>query len=176
MSKFKLIAIVAAAVAVIAGSAAYAAIPDGNGVIHACYWKSTSGPIRVIDPAQGQKCTSNENALDWSQQGPPGAPGPKGDKGDPGQQGPAGVSGYEIVPHPFPFTPFTIDPGANWTIPTDCPVGKTPIGVAFDSSAILAVEKSAPAGQLHREWDLTVRNIDNHTGTLAISVICVIAS
>ena len=176
MSKFKLIAIAAAAVAVIAGSAAYAAIPDGNGVIHACYWKSTTGQLRIIDPSQGQKCNSNENALDWSQQGPPGAPGPKGDRGDPGQQGPAGISGYEVVPHPFPI-PWKMPPGSTSTIPTLCNAGETAIGVASDSTAVLAVEKSAP-GTLNAplEWDLKVKNIDNQTGTLTVSVICVIAS
>jgi hypothetical protein len=176
MSKFKLIAIVAAAVAVIAGSAAYAAIPDGNGVIHACYWKSTTGPLRIIDPAQGQKCTSNENALDWSQQGPPGAPGVQGDKGDPGQQGPAGVSGYEVVPHPFPL-PWKMNPGQTSTIPTLCNAGETAIGIAFNSTVALAVEQSAPGVQnAPLEWDLKVKNIDNQTGTLDVSVVCVIAS
>jgi hypothetical protein len=176
MSKFKLAAILAAIAAVAAGSAAFAAIPDGNGVIHACYWKGTTGSMRIIDPAQGQKCTSNENELDWSQQGPPGAPGARGDKGDPGQQGPAGVSGYKVEPHVFPV-PWTMDPGQISTIPTDCNVGETAIGVAFNSTAVLAIEESAPSPyNAPRAWELKVKNIDNQTGTLDVSVLCVVAS
>jgi hypothetical protein len=93
VSKFKLAAIVAALGAVAAGTAAYAAIPDGNGLIHACYDKQ-SGQVRIYDSQTNlpKGCGSKEIAISWNQQGPqgiPGPPGPKGDKGDQGEPGPS---------------------------------------------------------------------------------------
>lgn len=64
---------------------AYAAVPDGTGVIHACYAKN-SGSLRVSDTAE---CKSGEVALSWNQIGPAGAIGEQGPPGDPG---PAGTS------------------------------------------------------------------------------------
>jgi hypothetical protein len=72
------------AAAVTGGAVAYAAIPDGSGVIHGCYSKR-DGTLRVIDTATGASCSAaKESPLTWNQAGPPGPPGPKGDKGDPG--------------------------------------------------------------------------------------------
>jgi hypothetical protein len=84
MSKSKLALVAGAVAAVAAGSAAFASIPDGGGVIHACYGKPGSpkpGAIRVIDPSKSEACSSLENPLDWNQQG---LPGEKGETGDPG--------------------------------------------------------------------------------------------
>ena len=79
MFRSKKIAVLAAgAVAALAlGSFAFAAIPDGNGVIHACFNKN-SGAVRVTDTATNlpQGCSSKEAALDWNQQGPKGDRGP----------------------------------------------------------------------------------------------------
>src|SRR5262245_1741916 len=68
------LAAAAVAVAALAAGAAYAAIPDGQGVIHGCYEKK-SGALRVADLEAGtpQPCTPKEHALDWNQQGPAGA-------------------------------------------------------------------------------------------------------
>ena len=62
---------------------AFAAIPDGSGVIHGCY--KDNGDLRVIDPTSSKKnfseCKNNETALDWDAHGtqrPPGPPGPPG--------------------------------------------------------------------------------------------------
>ena len=85
------IALGVAAIVVIAAGVAYAAIPDNNGVIHACMLKST-GTIRLIDTSLGSNnlrghCTTLETQVSWSQQGPKGdtglqgAPGAKGDPG-----------------------------------------------------------------------------------------------
>ena len=91
------------------GGAAYAvaSVPDGTGVIHACYQvaspgstiPTSSGPtaqapnIRIIDPSAGQRCTTSfvpgatatfEAPLDWNatgQQGPQGIPGTPGAPG-----------------------------------------------------------------------------------------------
>jgi hypothetical protein len=91
----KPIAVAAAAAAVfLAAGVAYAAIPDGNGVIHGCYLK-TNGRLRVIDTDNNTKpCESKkEIPLSWSQSGPQGPPGQPGQDGSPGQQGPPGPSG-----------------------------------------------------------------------------------
>jgi hypothetical protein len=91
----------ATAAAFVCAGIAYAAIPDGSGVIHGCF--KGNGDLRVIDPAaakkQDQACKHNETALDWSQQGPAGPQGatgpqgPAGPAGTAGDQGPAGPSG-----------------------------------------------------------------------------------
>jgi hypothetical protein len=78
-----------------AAGAAYAAIPDSNGIIHGCY-TNRGGLLRVIDLSMSQKCTAFETPLDWSQKGPkgdPGPPGPAGAAGDTGAQGPPGPPG-----------------------------------------------------------------------------------
>ena len=67
----KLAVLVAGAAAALAvGSFAFAAVPDGNGDIHACYNKD-SGALRVTDTATNKPkaCTDKEQALDWSQRG-----------------------------------------------------------------------------------------------------------
>jgi hypothetical protein len=79
---------------VLAGGIAFATIPDPNGVIHACYTKST-GELRVID-ASVTNCTKKQTSLNWNVQGPQGPPGIEGRPGTPGIQGPPGPShGYE---------------------------------------------------------------------------------
>ena len=75
--------LVMAAVAV-----AQAAIPDEDGVIHACY-ANNNGDLRVVD---GESCRNNETELSWSQAGPEGAEGPQGPEGPVGPQGPQGNS------------------------------------------------------------------------------------
>lgn len=54
-----------------------ASMPDGNGVIHACYTKGSSAKTRIIDTAN-QSCNGNETAISWNQQGPTGPQGPQG--------------------------------------------------------------------------------------------------
>lgn len=67
-----------------AGAVAYASIPDGSGVIHACRNKG-AGQVRIVD-TPSQRCRPDEIALTWNQSGPP---GPKGDPGSPGGSGQA---------------------------------------------------------------------------------------
>jgi hypothetical protein len=90
----KLVASLIAIVAVAAGSAAFAAIPDAGGVVHACYDKQ-SGVLRATDTATNlpKGCTAKEAALTWNQQGPQGVAGPQGQKGDVGATGPQGPKG-----------------------------------------------------------------------------------
>ena len=86
----------AAAVCLIGGGVAHAAIPDANGVIHGCYVTS-SGTIRIIDDAV-TTCRPSETAVQWNisgpigPQGPAGAQGPHGETGATGLQGPVGPS------------------------------------------------------------------------------------
>lgn len=93
--------IVAAAGAVVAtalaGSVAWAAIPDAGLVIHTCYSKA-QGTWRPIDYPT-ETCRGGETQLDFNQKGLKGdtglqgPPGPKGDKGDKGDQGIQGLKG-----------------------------------------------------------------------------------
>jgi hypothetical protein len=173
MSKFKLTAIVAVVVAVAAGSAAYAAIPDGNGVIHACYWKGGGGQIRMIDTDAGQKCLATENALDWNQPGPQGAKGAKGDTGDSGQPGPDGLQGYQVLAVP---TPFTIQPGASINVFAPCPNDKVAIGGIYESTVAVGLFRSMPEPLPKSGWRMALKNIDAQAGTITASALCANAS
>jgi hypothetical protein len=81
--------------ALLAAGAAYATIPDSNGVIHGCS-TTKDGSLRVIDPGAGQSCGTKESPLDWDTKGPAGPQGPIGPIGPTGPQGPAGSAhGYQ---------------------------------------------------------------------------------
>src|SRR5262245_4217501 len=85
---------VIAAFCLLAGiGAAYAALQDPAGVIHACI--DGKGNTRIIDVAV-ESCRKGETPLSWNQtgpQGPAGAPGATGATGATGPQGPAGATG-----------------------------------------------------------------------------------
>lgn len=85
-----LAASVVVAALLVAGGIAYAAIPDGSGVIHGCYLKGL-GTLRVIDTDKAQTCSKLEAPLDWSQTGPQGTQGPQGPQGPTGPTGPSDV-------------------------------------------------------------------------------------
>ena len=87
-----LVAFVIAAVAL--AGAAVAAIPDGDGVIHACR-KVDGGALRVV--ARASACRSGERALAWNRRGAAGPPGPAGPKGATGAQGPQGPAGPALA-------------------------------------------------------------------------------
>ncbi|MBE2317004.1 collagen-like protein [Solirubrobacter sp. CPCC 204708] len=74
---------------------AYAAIPSGDGTIHACMLKEV-GTIRLIDPGKSGlqgKCSGLETKLTWNQKGQPGPAGPQGEPGPRGETGAAGPQG-----------------------------------------------------------------------------------
>lgn len=75
-----------------AAGISYAAIPDSTGLIHGCY-STTSGALRVIDPAKTKACPTGTTGLNWNQKGLQGPAGPKGPAGPQGPQGPAGPQG-----------------------------------------------------------------------------------
>ena len=68
-----------AALLVASTGMAAAAIPDSDGVIHACL-NNRTGAVRIIDTEApvSATCTSKETALSWNQTGPAGEPGPAG--------------------------------------------------------------------------------------------------
>jgi len=89
------LAVAVALLGLVGGAVAYASIPDGSGVIHACYKKSSpnQGVLRVIDTQLGQTCANNELSLYWNQRGPSGPSGASGPAGASGPSGPSGLSG-----------------------------------------------------------------------------------
>jgi hypothetical protein len=72
-------------------SRANAAIPDADGVIHACLDQGT-GEVRLIDTeaTPPETCTPPEVPIKWNVTGPV---GPKGDTGSPGPIGATGPAG-----------------------------------------------------------------------------------
>jgi hypothetical protein len=76
------IAIATAAALAAGGVAAYASIPDGNGVITSCY--DSAGTVRVIDTATNTACPTNTTKLAWNMQGRQGPTGMRGPQGVPG--------------------------------------------------------------------------------------------
>lgn len=87
------VAVAAIAIASLA-SVAWSAIPDRNGVIHACYDKQ-SGQLRIYDSETNMPkgCGAKEVAITWNRAGPQGAVGPAGPQGSAGPAGPQGPQG-----------------------------------------------------------------------------------
>jgi hypothetical protein len=107
MKRYVLIAAVLAAG--VGAGVTYAAVPDGHGVIHACYVvnahnQNEIGKLRIVDPALGQHCALHENALSWNHAGPRGPRGPRGSRGAQGPSGPSGPQGAQGAPG-APWTP-----------------------------------------------------------------------
>jgi hypothetical protein len=95
---WKLVVLVLAFVAAMAGVGVAAIPSSSDGVITGCYNK-TSGLLRAVDAQAGATCSSSERKLTWNQTGPAGpqgntgATGPAGLQGDTGATGPAGPQG-----------------------------------------------------------------------------------
>ena len=87
----KILVALAIAAVVLAG-AAVAAIPGGDGVIHACR-KVDGGALRVV--ARASACRSGERSLAWNQRGAEGPTGPAGAAGAQGPAGPKGATGAQ---------------------------------------------------------------------------------
>jgi hypothetical protein len=85
--------IISSGLLVLAGTVAFASIPDSSGVINGCF-QTQHGQLRVIDPAT-QHCLPSETAISWNQiglHGPAGLAGPPGRPGPPGPPGSGGGS------------------------------------------------------------------------------------
>lgn len=78
----------------LAGTMAFAAVPDDVGLITACYDRQ-SGQARIIDTATGKGCGAKESPVSWSQTGPIGPAGPPGPQGPAGPAGPVGPAGAQ---------------------------------------------------------------------------------
>jgi hypothetical protein len=93
-SRFASASIISSGLFVLAGTVAFAIIPDSAGVIHGCF-HTQNGQLRVIDWPTEQ-CRPSETAISWNQVGPQGltgATGAAGPQGATGAQGPLGVTG-----------------------------------------------------------------------------------
>jgi hypothetical protein len=183
-TKFWLLA--AIAVAAFAG-AAYATIPDANGVIHACYDK-VSGQARIFDNRTNtpKRCGAKEAEVSWNQEGvpgekgEPGAPGPQGEPGEQGEPGapgaPGGLAGYEVVSAKTP-----LDSDKFKDVRADCPSGKVPVGGGADalhefegdqvSIVQLALGRSNVSGTGWRAQAKEVQDTDKEW-RLYVSVVC----
>jgi hypothetical protein len=135
------------------GGVAVASIPDGNGVVHACYHNS-NGSVRIIDSTSAS-CGNNESAISWSQVGPTGPTGADG------ADGADGVSGYEIIERVWSSR--TSD--TFYTSFADCSEGKQVIGGGYRlltlphtaNQADFAVVRDGPSSeqtswQVHYTW------------------------
>ncbi len=144
-------AVAAALVGLAAAGIAYAAIPDGTGVIHGCY-ANKGGSLRVIDTGLGQSCDSkNETSLTWSQTGPSGARGPTGAKGTTGATGAKGPSGAT-----GPSDAFT-----NYGTPTQIS--------SLDTQTVTSV--TLPAGNYTLSASIRAVNDDGDTNLLACDYV-----
>jgi hypothetical protein len=115
----------------VAGGIAYATIPDGDGVFHACV-KETNGAVRVIDPGNPGRtghCKGQETAVSWNQTGPTGPTGPQGTTGN---TGPTGATGTTGAPGLSGLQTVTLASVNNSISPKEaavlCPAGKRVIG------------------------------------------------
>jgi hypothetical protein len=108
-------AVIAAGVGV-----AYAAIPDGSGVVHACFQNVTSAnkPVKLLDTAKSATCPSGWKAVSWNQ------------KGQAGQPGAAGVSGYVTAAASASGS----QNSTNLPAEADCPTGTVPLGGGYTAS------------------------------------------
>jgi hypothetical protein len=76
-------------VVVAAGAVAFADIPEGDGVFHGCYDKST-GALRLVD---NKGCRDDERKVTWNERGPRGESGKDGRDGKDGKDGADGARG-----------------------------------------------------------------------------------
>jgi hypothetical protein len=125
-----LVAVVIAAVAL--AGVALAAIPDRNGVIHACR-KVHGGALRVV--AKASACHSGERALSSNQRGAQGPTGPAGPRGATGAQGPQGPAGPGLAS-------FDALAGLGCTIGGQAGT----ISIAYDASGLAQIHCVAGAG------------------------------
>jgi len=150
MSKLLFAALGAAAMLVV-GSVAWATVPDGGGVIHACL---KNGAVRIVDTDAGQSCKASEQPLDWNVAGQPGAPG--------------GVSGYQLRTG----DPVTLEPGASGEASVSCPEGTRALGGGYITGSDVQVTNVIPAGA-GTVWSAAGTNRSpTLTGSIRARVVC----
>jgi hypothetical protein len=169
--------LVAAAVVGVAGLA-YAAIPASNGTISAC--RDSKGVLKVIDAETGATCPSNQQPLQWNQQGPAGPPGPPGAQGIPGlpgptgpagPQGPAGVSGLQST-----FATSAHNTAFTKAVTAYCPSGKKAIGGGIQAYGTSVTLQASYATSFNAGWQVIAEaRSPNADWQLAVAAICVTA-
>jgi hypothetical protein len=176
---------VVAASAMLAGlgadGAASASIPNGIGVIQACYSNKT-GALKVIDPVKVATCPSKTTSLQWNQTGPQGPAGPTGAQGGTGPQGPqgpagstgpegpAGVSGYQQA-----TTDFTLPNSALENLSVSCPSGNIVLGGGVSGDpGYYQLNDSYPSSTTSWTVTLASNNFGSASGTLY--AVCASAS
>ncbi|HZS25077.1 MAG TPA: hypothetical protein VFA30_08830 [Gaiellaceae bacterium] len=144
MVRGKLLAVAAVALVALGGGIAWAAIPDGGGVIHGCYLKGL-GTLRVIDPAKEHCSAALEVPLQWNAQGPQGPQGiqgPPGPKGDAGAPGPTYAAGTGLD-----LSGSTFDVAGSYQLPQRCALGQSPFLAGFPPSHPWSCFTAANAGE-----------------------------
>jgi hypothetical protein len=163
---------------------ALAAIPDSDGVIHACYRPLTAptqpGRLRVIDTEAGQTCGLRSKPLSWNQtgpRGPQGIAGPTGATGAQGLQGPPGFSGYQLV-----RAQEYVAAGQHAEVAVLCPEGErvlgggflveTPLDVKVGGSAPWCTDVSCAGNFVTDRWTVVVENTGVVTRQVNVVAIC----
>lgn len=138
--------------------------------IHGCVVKDTKY-VRIVGASDN--CKSNETALDWSVQGPPGVPGasgpvgPAGEQGEQGPAGPGGVSGWEIVQEDH-----LLQPNTERGVVVECPAGKKVLGGGWDApfeifdNEHLSVGRTGPLADGSGWWFAVDNDAQNEPGLL----------
>jgi hypothetical protein len=169
----------AACFAILAGGAAYAAIPGGGGVITGCYSKK-NGSLRVIDAEAGAKCDNASVTLTWNQQGPAGPQGPAGAQGPPG---PAGTGLSSFVRRTSELQP---DSSPRKGLMVQCPQGSiaigggaTPLPLGADPAppvALFTNMVTSDATQTPTGWLAEMRETEPYDGNwgLHVEVVCAV--
>jgi hypothetical protein len=172
----KLVVSLVAVIAVAATSAAFASIPDSNGVIHTCFSQS-QGTWRPIDPDAGQKCKSGDKQLDVNQKGVKGDIGPQGPAGPAGKDG---VSGYESAANNT-----SSNSDDDKTVVAQCSPGKKVVGGGGSVTGDLAGAPAPPEVAIYYtalgssgSWEVKAHEIvpTDADWLLVASAICVTAS
>jgi len=168
-----------------------AAIPDPNGVIHACY--RSNGNLRLVDKST---CAAGETTISWNQtgaqgpqgeagpqglqglpgtqgaagpSGPQGTPGSQGPQGAPGTPGPTGMSAYEIV-----NTRGQLPANGTVQVVATCPSGKRVLGGGYVApSASDTAPLSRPEGD--NGWRVDFKS-NGGSGDASVYAICAMAS
>jgi len=189
-SKRKLAVVGLVGVAAVGVGTAYATIPDGNGVIHACYQRS-GGSLRVIDNSV-TNCSSKETSLSWNVQGAqgpqgpagppgpvgpagtPGAAGPPGPQGPEGPQGPAGPPGPGLSQYEIVSASVSVPGNDHMGTTAECPGGKKLVGGGVISGApgSLFLTESGPLSD--HEWEVFAVNTDSNPHLITVKAICAV--
>jgi hypothetical protein len=144
----------AAAVLVLVGGAAWAAIPGPSGVIQGCY--DSGGNMKVVEALP---CPNRHMPVQWNQQGVQGPPGPQGATGavgPPGRQGETGETGPQGPAGPE---------GPSGVASVQM-TGPTTVSVTIETSGATTVRSlDLVAGSYMIVAETDVENLDDDTQT-----------